>query len=165
MNFVPGSAAAAPTMGFGSGGGEGGDPAAAAAAVAAGPVELKPDPAAAITPKFDQDPRGYTHNPLYDPIRVQMILRVDVSKLPQVLAAMQTAKLVKIKNVNMRTVDMGVALSQGYVYDKDGKTPLVEVLIDADVLVLRQWLVGYMPNAVKQYFQTLGAGVAAAPAV
>ena len=129
------------------------DPTAAAAAAA--PVELKPDSAAAITPAYLMNPLGYTSNAMYDPIRVRITLRVDATKLPQVLASMQTAKFLKIKNVNMRTVDKGLAMSQGYVYDRDGTTPLVEVILDADVLVLRQWLVAYMPDPVKRFFASL----------
>ena len=52
-------------------------------------------------------------------------------------------------------------MSQGYYYSRDGSVALVEVEVDADVLMLREWLVRYMPDPVKAAFSTLGAPVAA----
>lgn len=151
MNYV--NAPAAGPIGFGA---PEGDPSAAPV----GPAELKPDAAAIITPSYGHNPLGYTHNALYDPIPMNLIVRVDVRKLPQVLASLQTARLIKVKNVNFRTVDTGRALSEGYIYDRDGKTPLVDVAIEADVLLLRQWLVAYMSDPVKRFFASLSSPAA-----
>lgn len=119
------------------------------------PPDLKPDATVAITPSYVGNSLGYTHNSLFDPIPVQLTLRVDVRKLPEALAAMQGGQLLKVKNVNYRTVDMGRALQEGYVYDKNGTTPMVEVILDCDVLMLRSWLVNYMPEPVKRHFANL----------
>lgn len=126
----------------------------------AGPVELKPDPAAPITLNYARSPLGYTSNSMFDAIPVQLTLRVDSRRLPEVIAAMQGGQLLKIKNVNYRTVSLGRALQEGYVYDKDGTTPMVEVVMECDVLMLRSWLVPYMPEAVKRHFSSLSNPVA-----
>ena len=143
-------------MGFGGGFGGGGEPAPDPAAAGAAGVELKPDPAVAITPAYAADPLGYTHNAFYDPIHVKMVLRVEFTKLPDVLRALQSGRLLKVRNVQFRSVDMGRALAEGYIYFQRGQSkPLVDVAIDCDVLLLRQWLVTYMPDAVKRYFAGL----------
>lgn len=125
------------------------------AGVAAPPVTLTPDASAPITPKFDTDPLGYSSNPMYDSIRVTMALRVDATRLPQSIAALSQNHLIKVRNVNFRTVSAGNALAEGFYYSKDGSTPLVEVDLDCDVLILRAWLVPYMPDPVKAAFNTL----------
>lgn len=121
----------------------------------AGPVELKPDSSAPITLNYVMSPLGYASNNMFDPVPIQLTLRVDSRRLPEVLATMQGGQLLKIKNVNYRTVNMGRALQEGYVYDKDGTTPMVEVVLECDVLMLRSWLVQYMPEPVKRHFSTL----------
>ncbi len=119
------------------------------------PPELKPDASAPITLNYARGPLGYANNSMFDPVPVVLTLRVDSRRLPEVLASLQGGQLLKIKNVNYRTVSKGVALQQGYVYDKDGTTPMVEVVLDCDVLMLRSWLVQYMPETVKQHFSAL----------
>lgn len=147
--------------GYNGGGGAamggGGD----AGAAPAGPVELKPDAAAAITPNYTRDPLGYVSNAMYDPIHVQMILRVDASRMTESLAALSRNHLIKIRNVSFHTVDVGVALSNGFYYSREGKTPLVEVELDCDVLMLREWVVRYMPDPVKAVFNAMANPTAA----
>lgn len=123
----------------------------------AAPAELKPDASAPITLNYLTSPYGFTSNSMFDPIPVTLTLRVDSRRLTEVLAAMQGGQLLKIKNVNYRAVNMGRALQEGYVYDKDGTTPMVEVTLDCDLLVLRSWIVGYMPEVVKQHFAALSS--------
>jgi hypothetical protein len=118
-------------------------------------VPLNPDASAPITPKFEADPLGYSSNAMYDSIRVQMVLRVDASRLSEVLASLSQNHLVKVRNVNFRTVSVGQALLEGYFYSRDGSLPLVEVELDCDVLVLRAWLAPYMPEPVKAVFSAL----------
>jgi hypothetical protein len=144
MNIADASAMQQPTgMGFGQ-------PDAVAPAVA-----LVPDAASPIAPKFDVDPLGYGSNSMYDSIRVQMVLRVDASRLSEVLAALSQKHLVKVRNVNFHTVSTGQALLEGFFYSRDGATPLAEVELDCDVLVLRAWLVPYMPEPVKTVFHQM----------
>lgn len=140
-----------------SGGGGNGffTPGADPSAEAAPPPEIKPDASAPLTYDYSRGPLGYTHNSMFDPVPIQLTLRVDSRRLPEALAAMQGGQLLKVKNVNYRTVSMGRALQEGYVYDRDGTTPMVEIILDCDVLMLRSWLVQYMPEPVKRHFATL----------
>jgi hypothetical protein len=159
LNFVNAQSGgmAMPTFGGDMGMGmamDGGDPSAAAIA-APETAELQPDPTATIAPAYSTNPLGYVHNAFYDPIGVQMIIRVEASKAPEILRQLQTGRLLKVKNVQLRSVDPGRAVAEGYVYFSEGYRPLVDLAIDADVLFLRQWLVRYMPPAAKQYFQAL----------
>ena len=118
-------------------------------------LPLTADSSAPITPKYETNPLGYGSNAMYDSIRVQMVLRVDASRLPEVLASLSQNHLVKVRNVNFRTVSVGAALLEGYFYSRDGALPLVEVELDCDVLVLRAWLAPYMPEPVKAFFSAL----------
>lgn len=119
--------------------------------------ELKPDASTPITLNYRTSPYGFSSNGMFDPIPVGITLRVDARRLTEVLAAMQGGQLLKVKNVNYRAVNMGRALQEGYVYDKDGSTPMVEVNLDCELLVLRSWVVGYMPDVVKQHFLALSS--------
>jgi hypothetical protein len=129
------------------------------AGAAAGPVELRPDASVSLTPNFQRSPLGHVSNAMYDPIQMQMVLRIDYRRLPEVLAKLTRSELLRIRNMSYRTVDAGVALSQGYLYDLNGKTPLVEVNLDCDILMLREWTVPVMPDSVKRYFNSLSSPV------
>lgn len=118
-------------------------------------VELKPDPTAPITPKYETDPLGYVSNSMYDPIRVRMALRIEAARLSEAIAALSQNHLIKIRNVNFRTVSVGTALSEGFIYSKSGDVPIVEADIDCDVLMLRSWVVPFMPDPVKAVFQAM----------
>lgn len=119
------------------------------------PPEIKPDASVPFTLNYARSALGYTNNNMFDPVPIQLTLRVDSRRLPEVLSSLQGGQLLKIKNVNYRTVSMGRALQEGYVYDRDGTTPMVEVILECDVLMLRSWLVQYMPEPVKRHFATL----------
>lgn len=122
---------------------------------AAAAPELKPDASTPLTLNYTSSPLGFTSNNMFDPVPAVITIRVDSRRLTEVLAAMQGGQLLKIKNVNYRAVNMGRALQEGYVYDKDGSTPMVEVILDCDVLMLRSWIVPYMPDPVKAHFAAL----------
>lgn len=146
-----------------AGNASGGNPYMMGQPVAATPtadVALKDDPTVADAPNFGTNPLGFKSNAMYDPIPSRITIRVDATKLTDVLSKLQAAKLIRIKNVNLRTVDLGQALADGYVYDQDGKTPLVEVTLDCDLLVLRHWVIPLMPPAAKAYFSTLSSAPA-----
>lgn len=135
---------AAQSVGFGA-------PAEAPAAA----TVLASDASGTITPKYEVDPLGYASNSMYDAIRIQLVLRIDATRLSESIAALSQNHLIKVRNVNFRTVSAGSALTEGFYYSKDGKAALVEVELDCDVLILRAWLVPYMPDPVKTVFSQL----------
>jgi hypothetical protein len=124
--------------GMGGMGGMGGAPAT--------PGDLPIDSTAEL-PKVQFTPTGRTHNSMYDPFRFTARLRVSASALPQVIADLQRNRFITVTNVaSITAVDSAVQLGFGYKYGND---PVVEVLLECEALLLRQWLVPLMPPAVK----------------
>ena len=59
--------------------------------------ELKPDAATPILLRYTSNPLGYSNNSMFDPIPVNLTLRIDSRRLPEVLAALQGGQLLKIE--------------------------------------------------------------------
>lgn len=122
----------------------------------AAPATLTPDATVEIKPDYKRSPLGYGNNSLYDTVPISMVIRLDVRQLPTVLSTLGKGRLLKVTNVaSVRTVDIGTALADKYIYDQTGKTPIVEATIECDVLLLRTWLAPLMPPDVKTYFNNL----------
>lgn len=105
------------------------------------------DPAAALTYSKTLTLTGRQASGLYDAVGFYMILRVDESKVTEVLAAIPRGRLVNVLNVSMRSIDGDAALQEGYVY---GKTPVVELMVECEMLMLRKWTAPMMPPGIRQ---------------
>jgi hypothetical protein len=99
---------------------------------------------------FQTNVLGVKPNSLFEPFGVTLKIRVDADRLPQVLSTLSRGRLLLITNVNVQAVGSAQSLQEGFVY---GQAPVVEAVIEAQVLILRPWLADYMPPAVKQFFQ------------
>jgi hypothetical protein len=155
LRWSPVPVQAAPTPGgFGSGGFGAPAPAPDPAAAAA-PAELTVDPAAAITRNHAFNAIGHVSNSMYDPYPFLLTLRVDSRRIPQILDALPRHRLLAINNVNISSVDVGLAAQQGYIYGAD---PICELVLEGDIIFVRSWLIPYMPPPAKAYFSTKSAG-------
>ena len=145
--FAGGGFPGAPGGFPGAPGGGGGAPTQAEPEVEDAPG-LEVDAATDIQPDFGVSVTGRVSNAFYDVIPVTLRLRVEADRLPEVIEAMSRDRLLTVRNLPVfEVVDAPAALAQGFVY---GDAAVVEVEIDAEVLILRTWLQDYVPQAIQQ---------------
>ncbi|MFT3787268.1 MAG: hypothetical protein QM770_14040 [Tepidisphaeraceae bacterium] len=128
----------------------------------AAPAELTPDPTAKIDRNYTLSALGHPHNSFYDPYPFTLVIRVDARKVPQVLAGLTRGRFLAINTVSYSAVDLGVAAQQGFLY---GDQPVYELTIEGDLILLREWIIPYMPADAKRAFAAwqTGAAPGAAP--
>ncbi|MEM6560745.1 MAG: hypothetical protein AAF656_04020, partial [Planctomycetota bacterium] len=105
------------------------------------------DPATTIEPDFTVSLTGRTSNPFYEVVPFTVRIRVDATKVPDVLGAFSEDRLLGVLNVpSMTVIDSGLAKSQSFLY---GEAPVAEIEIEGEALLLRSWLAQYVPKQVK----------------
>lgn len=137
------------SMGGGPGGGYGGMPG------YGGPGGMSPygqmgmgssTPTAPIGP---DSLTGHTANALYDVVPFQVLVHIEADKLPDFLEELSRnrfitpSQLVSMKSVD--TVVLGAATNVMY-----GSVPVVEALVTAEAVLLRDWTVKFMPPEIRQ---------------
>ena len=86
---------------------------------------------------WSASPTGRVCNDLYDVVHFDLVLRVDASRVPQVIASLERSKLVTVLRTSLTNVDAAAARRQeGYVYGDD---PVVQLALQCEVLFLRKW--------------------------
>jgi len=113
---------------------------------------LSVDASLPITKSYAQLPFGQVSNSLYDPITTTLVLRVDARKVPQVIASLASNRLLVVQNVNLNSIDPGLARQAGFLY---GDSPVIELRLDVTLLFLRPWLAEFMNADVQRYFAAL----------
>lgn len=135
---------------------QGGTPAPGFGGAGAPTVELPVNPTEPITP-VNLYASGRASNSMYEVVRFTARLHVDAAHLPQTLIDLQRSRFLNVTNVKSITpVDSLEQLAAGFVY---GQAPVVEVLLECEVLFLRQWLVPFMPPPVKAAIAAVGQPV------
>lgn len=119
-------------------------------------IDLPADPASTVERQFAYSVTGRVpHTPVYDLMRFNLTFRCEASAVPYVLQQLQAGSLITVLNVDVRTVDMAVAASQGYVY---GDEPVVELDLQGEMVFLRAWTADLMPSVVKRALIELSGG-------
>jgi hypothetical protein len=95
---------------------------------------------------FAISPSGRVCNSLYDVVHFTLVLNVDATRLPAVLADLERNKLMTVLQVDATSVDSAAALDDGFVFGKD---PVVQVSLQCEALFLRSWIDALMPDSVK----------------
>lgn len=99
-------------------------------------------------PNYAVSPTGRTSNALYDVVPFHLIVNVEVEKIPALLAALTRNRLITVKQVeSINPIDSAGEANKGYIY---GKKPIVQVALSGEELLLRQWTVPWMPDAVRK---------------
>ena len=119
-------------------------------------TEVPVDPAAEIETEYQYSPSGRTpHTPFYDAVQFTLTLRVEAQSVPEVLRQLQRGSFLTVLNVfRVTAVDPVVALQEGYVY---GDAPVVEMTLQCELLLLRNWTVDFMPEQIRQELQAWAA--------
>jgi hypothetical protein len=116
----------------------------AATPVAATPVDgsdilpLTPVPSVSVT--------GRVSNPMYDVVQFTLVIDVDASQIPAVLAALSHKQLMDVMSLTATAVDSDDMQQQGFFY---GSAPVVQLTLSCEALFMRQWTQNLMPDSVK----------------
>jgi hypothetical protein len=106
---------------------------------------------------FAASPTGRACNDLYDVVHFDLILRVDYSKIPQILNELERDRLFTVLTTSVSNVDAAEEKNKyGYIY---GDQPVAELTLTCEALFLRSWTVdkennfknAVMPQAVRQH--------------
>jgi hypothetical protein len=113
------------------------------------------DPASAITLSKGAFLTGRQATGLFDAVHFQMVVRVAESEAAKFLASIPQGRLVNVLNVELSSVDSATESAAGYIY---GNEPVVQLVVECEMLMLRRWTETLMPARVKQL-----VGIEAAP--
>jgi hypothetical protein len=101
---------------------------------------------------FAASPTGRICNPVYDVIHFELVLRVDFSKIPQVIAEVERNRLFTVLSTAIASVDAQMEYNElGYAY---GNAPVAELTLQCEALFLRSWTVD-KDNKEKPYKNAL----------
>jgi hypothetical protein len=119
-----------------------------AAPVVGSDVAVPVDASATLTPDYGQSVTGRKSNPMYDVVPYTIRLRIAAAEMPRVLKAFGTNRLMSVRNISeFSAIDNAVAMADGgFVYGDD---PVVEIVVEAEALFLREWLVRFIPDGLK----------------
>lgn len=113
---------------------------------AGGPNDKMP-PLPSDKQDFTLTPTGRTCNGLYDVVNITLDVHVDATKIPALMAALNRNRLITVRNVqNFSRVDNADMLNQGFAY---GAAPVADLILDLELLQMREWTAPLMPTAVK----------------
>jgi hypothetical protein len=128
---------------------------AAVAAAVAVPVEGGD---IAVLPKnTNVSPTGRVCNAMYDVVSFSLVIDVQASQIPYVLATLSQNRLIDVYNMDIISVDNAEQHNAGFLY---GTEPVVRLSLKCEGLFMRSWTAPYMPTAVKAML-----GIAPPPAV
>jgi hypothetical protein len=112
------------------------------------PVPAVPTGTDPNTPNYASSPTGRVSNALYDVIPFRLVVNVEVDKVPALLAELTRKRLITVRQVeSINPIDSAGEANKGYIY---GKQPIVQVALNGEELLLRQWSVQWMPDAVRK---------------
>lgn len=120
-----------------------------------GEVASLPLNANGVPEVFAVSPTGRVCNDLYDVVHLELVLRVDFRKIPQILAELERNRLFTVLSTGVASIDGAEERKQlGYVYGND---PVAEITLQCEALFLRSWTVdkdndyknALMPKSVR----------------
>jgi hypothetical protein len=106
---------------------------------------------------FAASPTGRACNDLYDVVHFDLVLRVDYTKIPQILNELERDRLFTVLTTSVSSIDAADEKNKyGYIY---GDQPVAELTLTCEALFLRSWTVdkennfknALMPKAVRQH--------------
>jgi hypothetical protein len=99
-------------------------------------------------PNYAVSPTGRMSNALYDVVPFHLVVNVEVDKVPALLAELTRNRLITVRQVeSINPIDSAGEAAKGYIY---GRKPIVQVALSGEELLLRQWTVPWMPEAVRK---------------
>jgi hypothetical protein len=105
-------------------------------------------------------PTGRVSNPLYDVVQFTLVINVDSSQIPAVLASLSRDQLMDVMFMTVTSVDSDDQQRQGFFY---GSAPVVQLTLSCETLFMRQWTAPLMPSVVKGQVGVAIPGAPVAP--
>ena len=132
----------------------------AGGATALPPAPVEGADAVALVPVPAVSPTGRVSNPLYDVVQFTLVINVDSSQVPAVLASLSHNQLMDVMFLTVTSVDSGDQQRQGFFY---GSAPIVQLTLSCEALFMRQWTAPLMPDVVKRQIGIAIPGQPGAP--
>lgn len=104
---------------------------------------------------YDSSPTGHITNGMYEVLHFTVELDVDARQVAFVLAALEHDQYMTIWNVQATSKDASDSIGQRFIY---GSAPIVDLKLNCEELMLKQWIVNYEPAV------NAGSGTTAQPA-
>jgi hypothetical protein len=116
--------------------------------------------AVALVPVPAVSPTGRVSNPLYDVVQFTLVINVDSSQVPAVLASLSHNQLMDVMYLTVTSVDSSDQQRLGFFY---GSAPIVQLTLSCEELFMRQWTAPLMPDLVKRQLGIAVPGQPVAP--
>jgi hypothetical protein len=111
-------------------------------------IPVAPAGADPNAPNYAVSPTGRVSNALYDVVPFHLIVNVEVEIVPALLAELTRNRLITVRQIESITpVDSATEATKGFIY---GRKPVVQIALNGEELLLRQWTVPWMPEAVRK---------------
>jgi hypothetical protein len=96
----------------------------------------------AVSPR---GPTGRTSGPLYDVIPFRLVINVDATQIPKVLTELSRNKFITVTKCEIACREATSEMLLGYYY---GQVPVVQLSLECEMLLLKNWLTQYMPPSL-----------------
>jgi hypothetical protein len=90
---------------------------------------------------------GRVSNPLYDVVQFDLVMNVDASLVPKVLASLSANRFMTVLTTSVTAVDSAALQQQGYIY---GKNPVVQLTLKCEDIFFHKWERELMPDVVAK---------------
>jgi hypothetical protein len=107
----------------------------------------QPDSKVAITEDATLSPTKRVSNNLYDVVHFTVALDIEADMIPAFLKSLTTDRLISVIRFETFPVDPQLKQIEEYVY---GDKPVMTVIIDCEMLLLRDWTLKWMPHNLQR---------------
>ena len=111
------------------------------------PKRVRTDASREVPLDYSVSFTGRATNPLFDVRLVEVVLIIDSERLPEVFDALAKYNFMTITNARVETVDLFLAIKDGYFY---GSKPVSRVTLELETIWFREWTTQFMPLELKQ---------------
>ena len=105
------------------------------------------DPSREVPRDFAVSFTGRTSNPLFDVRRVELVVIVDSTRMPEVFDALAAQNFITILDAQVDAVDMFEEIQDGYFY---GGAAVSRLTLELETIWIRDWTAQFMPVELKQ---------------
>jgi len=111
------------------------------------PKRVRTDASREVPLDYSVSFTGRATNPLFDVRLVELVLIIDSERLPEAFDALAKYNFMTITNARVETVDLFLAIKDGYFY---GSKPVSRVTLELETIWFREWTTQFMPLELKQ---------------
>ena len=90
-------------------------------------------------------PTGRTSGAVYDVIPFRLVINVDATQIPKVLTELARKQFLTVTKCEITSREATSEMLQGYYY---GPVPVVQLSLECEMLLLKNWLTPYQPPSL-----------------